>query len=184
MLQLLAEADRKELHRRLLMHGMGASSVRQIHQELKLGSRFGITQAQLAAYARRFEATMRPVSAALMVAALQEALPPDVLRRLQEAQQLLLWSRLVQQLADGAAPELKSAELVRLAALFKRETNPKSRRAAVKTPNDKTNPNAAPTAEVSNDQLATLVREIYGIDLATDIGSRNDQRKEAPRPID
>jgi hypothetical protein len=134
-------------------------------QQMELDRRYGLSLTEIRQYTDAFEAFARPLLAGLAVSALVEILPRTLVRSLERANRVFVWSRLVQQLTDPNAEPLKAAEFVKLTALLRqpqaaaRNRDPKRR-----APHGEAQP-ATPAEEVTPERLRSLLQAVYGVTL-------------------
>lgn len=170
---------RAKLDSIILTRPEACPTVQDAFRSLNLDGRFGLRLDEVKQYADALEAFARPFASGIAVAALLDALPKSVVRQLSRANRLLVWSRLVQQMTDPEARPFSASEFTKLAELLGRGKRSSNRAGTAERRAQRSRPpgrqRRSPTDDDYGDEvwspemLAPLVRELYGVNLATDI---------------
>lgn len=157
--------QRVRLDRLLFRHDARIERLEEVCEKLKLRERYGVTVSDVQRYRAALEQMARPVLASIAMAAIVQAMPRGVVRRLERDSQVIVWSRLTQHMTDTDSPPLTASEFARLASLLR---PPKSGRRISQTENRRRRAAKVPTGAVESG-LADAVRTLYGVNLSRDI---------------
>jgi hypothetical protein len=167
---------RTALDTAILTRPDGGATLTEAHRKLRLGEAYRLTLTDVERYAKALEVFSLPLMASVAVSSLLKALPRHLARGLNQANRLVIWSRLVQHLTDAKSKPLKATEYAKLAEML-RPPPRASRPAGIKGP---AKPGmsrccSGPTGQLSTEEIEPLARALFGVTIAKD-------PVKAPRP--